>query len=78
MLMRLKPKGAQSVALLLNRGTRTFQTAGVQAGAYSFVGLLERNMVNPLSRLLGGRLGRKAGCGGGGQRNAGKSQGRPV
>ena len=45
MLMRLKPKGAQSVALLLNRGTRTLKTAGVQAGAYSFVGLLEQNMV---------------------------------
>ena len=60
--MRLKPKGAQSVALLLNRGTRTHKTAGVQAGAYSFIRLLERNIVNPSSRLLGeaGRAARLA------------------
>ena len=78
MLTRLKPKGVQSVALLLNRGTRTFQTAGVQAGAYSLVRLPERNMVNPSSCLAGGRPGRKAGCGDVGQRNAGESQSRPV
>jgi len=46
MLTRLKPKGKQSVATLLNRGTRTRKTAGVKAGAKSFV-LLKRNMVNP-------------------------------
>ena len=49
MLIRLKPKGTQSVASLLNRGTRTLKTAGVKAGAKSFM-LLKRNMVSPQSR----------------------------
>ena len=55
MLTRLKPKGTQSVASLLNRGTRTFTTAGVKAGAKSFV-LLKRNMVNPTSRPIRGQV----------------------
>ena len=51
MLIRLEPKGKQPVASLLSRGTRTFTAAGVKAGAKSFV-LLERNVINPTSRLI--------------------------
>ena len=66
MLIRLKPKGKQSVASFLNRGTRTPKTAGVKAGTTSST-LLERNTVNPISRLFEGRSGCKADWGDAGQ-----------
>ena len=77
MLIRLKPKGKQSVASLIVRGTRTSMTAGVKTTASSRM-LLERNTVNPVFRLPGGRLPRKVGSWGAGQRNAGSSQSHPV
>jgi hypothetical protein len=77
MLIRLKPKGKQSVASLKVRGTRTCTTADVKAVASSRM-LLERNTVNPVFRLSGGRLRRKVGSWDAGQRNAGASQSRPV
>src|SRR6266542_2335241 len=77
MLIRLKPKGTQSVVSLLNRGTRTFTTVGVKAGAKSSK-LQEPNMVNPIFRLFGGRSCRKTDCWNGGHRNAGASQCRSV
>ena len=40
--------------------------------------LRERNTVNPIFRLFGGRSSRKSDCWNAGQRNAGESQSRSV
>lgn len=49
-LTGLRQKAKQSVASLVAWGTRTLRTAGEETGTNSFM-LLERNTVNPTSRL---------------------------
>ena len=77
MLIRLKPKGKQSVAPFQVWGTRTYTTAGVEAGAKSFV-LLKRNMINPLFSSLGEESGPQGSPMGQRVGETGTSKGRPV
>ena len=78
---RLWPKSAmQSVAPSDAWSTRTIQTAGVQAGTNSPVSLipkLDKPDTPPRPQGWGRRV-RKERCGGSGQRDTEKSEGRPV
>src|SRR6266516_2226302 len=49
-LTGLRQKAKQSVASCFAWGTRTFRTAGEETGTNAFM-LLERNTVNPTTRL---------------------------
>lgn len=62
---RLQPKRHAAGCFHLHLEHTDTEAAGVQAGTTSFVSF-KRNKVSPMLRPLGGKLRRKAGCGGSG------------
>jgi len=77
MLIGSSQNGTQSVTCLQYAGTRTTRLPVYRQGLNHPM-LIERNMVNPASRLVEAGHLRKERRRGDGQRNAGESKGHPV